>query len=129
MLTWVSFPPLKTPLKRASLPTAISWNGKCGKDFEQFIDQFTGHVNMQPHMGYLLLDTIAVLWLLHGNATTVLTIGIQQKLHPSLVNITPEQFLTDVAWLFGGLQQAINNQGRNIVHTHERSQDGILCWQ
>ena len=47
-----------------------------GGVFESYIDQFTGHVDQQVHMSYLLLDSIPVLWLTHGVPQIVLQIGI-----------------------------------------------------
>jgi hypothetical protein len=118
-----------TQLKRSPLPITVQWNGKGGFDFEKYIDKVTGHIAQQPHMGYLLLDSIALLWLKHGEATIVLKTGIQRGLHPSLHHVSASQFITDIVWLFGAMQQLITLRGRNIVREHESHQDGILAWK
>ena len=59
-------------LKRSPLPITVQWLGKGGATFESYIDRITGHIAQQPHMGYLLLDTIALLWLKHGEPSIVL---------------------------------------------------------
>ena len=41
------------PLKRTPMQTSIFWNGK-SKTLEKFIDKFTGHINMQAHMAWIL---------------------------------------------------------------------------
>ncbi len=117
------------PLKRAPLPSNVYWNGKCGKDFEIYIDKVTGHVAQQPHMGYLLLDKVAMFWLKYGNETVVLKIALQKKVHPSLHHISPSQFITDVVWLFGAMQQSITGRGKSIIREQEETQDGILTWK
>jgi len=119
----------KTPLKRAPLPSSVSWNGKGGLLFEKFIQQFTGHVTQQSHMGYILTEKIAVLWLCHGDPTIVLQTGIQRKIHPSLIHISPSQFLIDIVWLYGAMQQSITGRGNAIIRDHEDTQDGILAWK
>ena len=118
-----------TPLKRASLPSTVLWNGRSGKDLEKFIDKVTGHVAQQAHMGYLLLEPIAHLWLKYGDAEAVLQIGMSKKIHPSLHHISPTQFVLDVVWLYGALQASIVERGRSIIREHEDSQDGILTWK
>ena len=80
-------------------------------------------------MSYLLLDSIAVLWLTHGVPQIVLQIGIQNHLHSSLEYISPSQFVNDVNWLFGAIQQSIIGRGRSIVMQHAATQDGILAWK
>ena len=71
---------LKTKLlKRSPLPTAIAWNGKSGLHPERFIDQLARHVTMQTHMGYILLEDIALLWLKDGDATLALGMAMQRK--------------------------------------------------
>ena len=72
-----------TPLKRSALPPNVTWNGRAGVDFERYIDKFTGHVAQQSHMGYLLLEVTAMLWLKYGEPETVLRIGIAKNHHPS----------------------------------------------
>ena len=118
-----------TPMKRSPLPTSVVWTGKSGKDFEKFIDKFTGHVAQQPHMGYLLHDMTAILWIKHGDPEIVLRIGMAKKVHTSMFYISQAQFLTDVVWLYGALQQAITSRGRNIIRKFEHTQDGILAWK
>ena len=80
-------------------------------------------------MSYLLLDSIAVLWLAHGVPKVVLQMGIQNNLHSSLAYISPSQFVSDVNWLFGAIQQSIIGRGRSIVMQHAATQDGILAWK
>ena len=96
-----------TPLKRTPLPISIQWTGKGGTDFEKYIDRVTGHIAQQTHMGYLLLDPIALLWLKHGEPTCVLKLGIESGLHPSLHHVSASQFVMDIVWLFGAMQQSI----------------------
>ena len=118
-----------TPLKRAALPSTVTWNGRCGKDFEVFIDRVTGHVAQQSHMGYLLLDKVAQLWLKYGSETVVLKCALKKKIHPSLHHISPSQFICDVVWLYGALQQSITGRGKAIIRDQEDTQDGILTWK
>ena len=96
---------------------------------EQFIDKIKGHVAQQTHLGYILLDSVARLWIKHGSAKTVLLIGMQRQLHPSLHFISESQFNTDVVWFFGALQQAITQRGRSIIMEYEAQQDGICTWR
>ena len=55
--------------------------------------------------------------------------GMQQRLHPCLSNITTNQFISDIVWLYGSLQQSLTGRGRNIVMEYETSQDGILTYR
>ena len=116
-------------LKRSPLPTTIAWNGKSGLHLERFIDQFAGHVTMQTHMGYILLEEIALLWLKHGDATVVLSMAMQRGVHPCLRHVSAKQFIEDVVWLFGAMKQAITNRGKTIIQQHEKSQDGMSAWR
>ena len=118
-----------TSLKRAPLPISVAWNGKSGMQFKNFIDKFHGHVAQQSHMGYLLHDATALLWMKHGNAEIVLRFGMAQHIHTSMHYITPSQFLNDIVWLYGAIQQAITGMGRNIVRKFELTQDGLLAWK
>ena len=77
---------------------------KRGKDFEKFIDKFTGHVAQQPHMGYLPHESTVALWIKHGDPEIVLRIGMAKKVHTSMNYISSSQFLSDVVWLYGALQ-------------------------
>ena len=63
-------------LKRTPLPMTVVWMGKGGQEFEQYIDCFTGHVSQQQHMGYLLNEKVAILWLKHGSPEVVICIGM-----------------------------------------------------
>ena len=118
-----------TTLKRSPLPSTVIWSGKGGKEFERFIDKFTGHIAQQSHMGYLLLDTTALLWLKYGNPYQVLKIAVAKRIHPSITMISPTQFTSDIVWLYGAMQQSITGRGKNIVRKHEHTQDGILAWK
>ena len=118
-----------TPLKTYPLPSSVYWNGKGGLEREKFIDKFAGHVTQQPHMGYILKEEIAVLWMKHVDPSLVLKLGMNSKIHPSLHHISPSQFIIDIVWLFGAMQQAITGRGRNIIREYELTQDGILCWK
>ena len=69
-------------LRRSSLPTAISWNGKAAT-LETFIAGVEGHVDQQQHMSYLLLPHTRHLWLSCGDPTAVLTKGRDQNIHHS----------------------------------------------
>ena len=120
---------ISAPLKRAPLPPTIFWNGQCGKDFEEFIDKFTGHVAQQPHMGYILFDAIGAIWSQFKDAETVLRMATAQRVHISLFHITPHQLLNDMSWLFGAMQQSITGRGNHIIRKYESSQDGIMCWK
>ena len=115
-------------LKRSSLPSSVSWNGVGGKDFEDYIDRITGHIAQQPHMGYLLLDTITQLWFKHGEPSIVLKYGIQHKIHPSLQYVSTSQFILDIVWLFGALQQSLTTRGKVMVRANEHNQDGLIVW-
>ena len=46
--------------------------GKGGQEFECYIDRFTGHVSQQQHMGYLLNEKVAILWIKHGSPEVVI---------------------------------------------------------
>ena len=116
-------------LKRYPLPTEFSWNGQCGKDFEIFIQKFEGHIIQQAHMGYLICDKIATLWLTYGNPEIVLKLGIIQRIHPGLIHISCAQFESDVAWLYGAMKQSITGRGYALIKYHEATQDGILTWR
>ena len=117
------------PLKRSPLPASVTWNGKAGDSLERFLDRVEGHINQQPLMSYILMDEIARLWMKHGNAETVLLLGMQRKLHPALHCVSPSQFINDVVWLFGALQQAITSRGRKIIMEYKDTQDGICTWR
>ena len=83
---------------------------------------------MQPHLGHILLNDIYLLWCAWGNAEILLTMGMQRKIHPSLHNVSAEQFKLDLHWLFGAMKQAITGRGRTIIQLHEETQDGIVAW-
>ena len=100
-----------------------------GKKFEKFVDKFQGHVAQQQHMGYILNEGVAALWTLHGDPQVVLRIGMAQKIHQSLHYISHAQFLSDVVWLFGALQQSITGRGRQLIRRYEHTQDGIIVWK
>ena len=117
------------PLKRTSVPSSLAWNGKSGNALESFIDKFTGHIIQQSHMGYILNDKIAILWLKHGDAEIVLRLGMQRNLHTSLTYISPTQFEIDVQWLYGALKQCLTIRGFGIIKALSESQDGILAWK
>ena len=117
----------KNELKRAPLPPTVKWDGN-GATIETYIDQVTGHVTQQPHMGYLLLDSFMSLWMQHGEPLTILQIALEKGLHHSLKNITPDQLLNDVTWLYGALKQSLPGRGRDCIHMHEHTQDGIITW-
>ena len=87
-------------LKRPPLPTTIFWNGKSGINLERFIDRFSGHITMQTHMGCILMDDIALLWLKHADPTVVLSMGLQRGIHPCLRHVSAKQFIEDVVWFF-----------------------------
>ena len=114
------------PFKRSPLPISVQWTGKGGTDFEKYIDRITGHIAQQTHMGYLLVEYIALLWLKHGEATQVLKIGLEKRLHPSLQHVPASQFIIYIVWLYGALQQSILLHGINIVRDYEQTQDGFL---
>ena len=116
-------------LKRTPLPSTFHWNGEAGPPLEKYIDKLKGHVAQQQHLGYILLDSMARLWIKHGDPGTVLLMGMQQRLHPCLSNITTNQFISDIVWLYGALQQSLTGRGRNIVMEYETSQDGILTYR
>ena len=80
-------------------------------------------------MSYLLLNSVILLWLKHGVPKVVLQAGIQNNLHPSLAFISPSQFVNDVIWLYGAIQQSIIGRGRSIVRQHADNQDGLLAWK
>ena len=84
---------------------------------------------MQTHMGHILLDEIALLWLKHGDATMALGVAMQRGVHPCLRHVSAKQFIEDVVWLFGAMKQAITGRGKIIIQQHERSQDGTLVWR
>ena len=93
----------------------MAWKG--GVTFESYINRVIGHISQQPHMGYLLLDSIPLLWLKHGKPTIVLKSGIQCRLHPSLHHVSASQFILDIVWLFGAMQQSVITRGRNVVES------------
>src|SRR5210317_2243054 len=43
--------------------------------------------------------------------------------------ILVNQFLFDIVWLYGALQQSLPRKGSTIVKSYECSQDGILVWK
>src|SRR5210317_1128720 len=116
-------------LKRAPLPTSITWNGNAGKPLEDYISKFKGHVAQQDRLGYILKDELHRLWVKHGDPKRVLLIGIRTRRHPFLSFISVKQFLFNIAWLYGALQQSPPGKGSTIVKSYERSQDGILVWK
>src|SRR5210317_5540 len=116
-------------LKRAPLPTSITWNGNAGKPLEDYISKFKGHVAQQDRLGYILKDELHRLWVKHGDPKRVLLIEIRTKIHPFLSFILVNQFLFDIVWLYGALQQPLPGKGSTIVKSYERSQDGILVWK
>src|SRR5210317_274479 len=116
-------------LKRAPLPTSITWNGNAGKPLEEYISKFKGHVAQQDRLGYILKDELHRLWVKHGDLKRVLLIGIRTRIHPFLSFISVNQFLFDIVWLYGALQQSLPGKGSTIVKSYERSQDGILVWK
>src|SRR5210317_407023 len=116
-------------LKRALLPTSITWNRNAGKPLEDYISKFKGHVAQQDRLGYILKDELHRLWVKHCDPNRVLLIGIRTKLHPFLFFISVNQFLFDIVWLYGALQQSLPGKGSTIVKSYERSQDGILVWK
>ena len=65
----------------------------------------------------------------YGDPQALLRIGTTQKVHQSLKYISNAQFLSDIVWLYGALQQAITGRGRNIIKKFENTQDGILAWK
>ena len=87
------------------------WNGRGGKDLEKFIDKVRGHVSQQAHMSYILQDEIALLWLKHGDPAVVIKKGMIKKINPCLYHISTSQFLIDVVWLYGALQQSVVERG------------------
>ena len=108
----------------------VVWMGKGGQEFERYIDQFTGHVSQQQHMGYLLNEKVAILWIKHGSPEVVIRIGMAQRVHTSCHFITPAQFATDVMWLHGALLQSIQgHHGKSLIRKYEHTQDGILAWK
>src|SRR5210317_247294 len=116
-------------LKRAPLPTSITWNGNAGKPLEDYISKFKGHVAQQDRLGYILEDELHRLWVKHCDPNRVLLIGIRTKLHPLHSFISVNQFLFDIVWLYGALQQSLPGKGSTIVKSYEHSQDGILVWK
>src|SRR5210317_132548 len=116
-------------LKRAPLPTSITWNGNARKPLEDYISKFKGHVAQQNRLGYILKDDLHRLWVKHGDTKRVLLIGIRTKIHPFLSFISVNQFLFDIVWLYAALQQSLPGKGSTIVKSYERSQDGILVWK
>ena len=116
-------------LKQASLPTSITWNGSAGKPLEDYIFKFKGHVAQQDRLGYILKDELHRLWVKHGDPKRVLLMGIRKKIYPYLAFILVNQFLFDIIWLYGSLQQPLPGKGSTIVKSYEHSQDGILVWQ
>src|SRR5210317_2334555 len=102
-------------LKRAPLPTSITWNGNAGKPLEDYISKFKGHVAQQDRLGYILKDELHRLWVKHGDPKRVLLIGIRTKIHPFLSFISVNQFLFDIVWLYGALQQTLPGKGSTIV--------------
>src|SRR5210317_1344650 len=113
-------------LKRALLPTSITWNGNAGKPLEDYISKFKGHVAQQDRLGYILKDELHRLWVKHGDPKRVLLIGNRTKINPFLSFISVNQFLFDIVWLYGALQQSLPGKGSTIVKSYEHSQDGIL---
>src|SRR5210317_1857129 len=71
-------------LKRAPLPTSITWNGNSGKPLEDYISKFKGHVAQQDRLGYILKDELHRLWVKHGDPKRVLILGIKKKDNPLL---------------------------------------------
>ena len=110
-------------------PISITWNDHSGKSFEDFVFRFKGHVNQQPNMGYIILDTIGFLWAHHGDPHHFLSLGIHNQVHPSLHHISTIQFQNDIVWLFGALQQALVDRGKEIVMSYEHTQDGLCVWK
>src|SRR5210317_2233560 len=43
--------------------------------------------------------------------------------------ILVNQFLFDIVWLYGALQQSLPRKGSTIVKSYECSQDGVLVWK
>ena len=115
--------------KRSPLPFTATWNGRSGADFESCISKFRGHVNQQSSMGCLLHDGIGRLWLKCGSPEKVLMLGMQRKLHPHLQCVTAKQFVMDITWLHGAMQQSITGRGNSHVLRHEPTQDGLCCWK
>ena len=96
---------------------------------EDYISKFKGHVAQQDRLGYILKDELHRLWVKHGDPKRVLLIGIRTKIHPFLSFILVNQFLFDIMWLYGALQQSLPGKGGTIVKSYECSQDGILVWK
>src|SRR5210317_9258 len=69
-------------LKRAPLPTSITWNGNAGKPLEDYISKFKGHVAQQDRLGYILKDELHRFLVKHGDPMRVLLIEIRTKIHP-----------------------------------------------
>ena len=84
---------------------------------------------MQTHMGHILMDDIALLWLKHADPTVVLSMGLQRGIHPCLRHVSAKQFIEDEVWFFGAMKQAITGRGKNIIQQFEKSQDGISAWR
>src|SRR5210317_519909 len=116
-------------MKRALLSTSITWNGNAGKPLEDYISKFKGHVAQQDRLGYILKDELHRLWVKHGDPKRVLLIGIRTKIHSFLSFISVNQFLFDIIWLYGALQQSLPGKGSTIVKSYERSMDKILVWK
>src|SRR5210317_1054679 len=98
-------------LKRAPLPTSITWNGNAGKPLEDYISKFKGHVAQQDRLGYIFKDELHRLWVKHGDPKRVLLIGIRTKINPFLSFISVNQILFDIMWLYGMLQQSLPAKG------------------
>src|SRR5210317_1780142 len=69
------------------------------------------------------------LWVKHSDPKRVLLIGIRTKIDPFLSFISVNQFLFDIVWLYGALQQSLLGKGSTIVKSYECAQDGILVWK
>ena len=62
----------------------------------EFIHQFAEHVTMQTHIGHILLEDIARLWLKHGDTTVVLSMAMHRDIHPCLHHVSVKQFIEAV---------------------------------
>ena len=116
-------------MKRSTVPSTLTWNGKAGRDLEEFIQKFSGYVIQQHQLGYILSNKLALLWLKHGNYEITLRLGMQQNIHSQLAHISVVQFANDIQWLFGALKQCLTRRGSSIITALEDDQDGILEWK
>jgi hypothetical protein len=112
-----------TLLKRSSLPSTTTWNGKT-TTLEKFKALFLGHVEQQAGMGHLLNPITICTWLKLGNENAVLLQLRQLKVHPYIHFISALQFSMDIQWVHGALRQSVLQNGAAIIDKHAIIKDG-----